>query len=139
MSNRSSIRSLGRSIRVCAFALLALGLFAPSAWASHCGWHVEGDARIRQELARLLEERGSGGGAPASPRCNGPSCSGQPAAPMPQPFAPPTLGDDWACTITPVTVEPDGIALLTPDETDARPVRRGPSIFHPPRLTPASA
>ena len=58
---------------------------------------------------------------------------------MPQPVAPPTIGDDWACTIAPLAIEPDGVTLLIPDETDARPVRRGPSIFHPPRRISASA
>jgi hypothetical protein len=51
--------------------------------------------------------------------------------------APPIPGDDWACTIAPVALEPGGIALLIPDEADARPIRRGPAIFHPPRRTSA--
>lgn len=132
---------MGRWVRACGLALLALGLFAPSARAGHCGWYVKGGEPFRQELARLLEGDGAvrrtTSPLPARPRCNGPSCSGQPAAPMAPAVAPPIPSDDWACTIAPVALGPDGIALHIPDEAGARPVRRGPAIFHPPRPTSA--
>jgi hypothetical protein len=48
-------------------------------------------------------------------------------------------GDDRACSVAPVALEPGDTSLLTPDEVDHRPIHRGPSIFHPPRPTSPAA
>jgi hypothetical protein len=142
MPSRSQSRSFRRALGLCSIALLAVGLLAPSAKASHCGRYVEEDARFRRAIADLLSsepgERPSVPIPPAPP-CSGALCSGQPAAPA-TPVATPTLIEDhWPCPVATVAIACDDSRPVTTDEADARPVRRGLSIFHPPRLPSSSA
>jgi hypothetical protein len=125
-----------RNLRGCSLALLLFGLLAPAARAEHCGRYIVAEAEYRQQLARLLEGVANDRlpGLPNAPEpCRGSLCSGQPAAPA-SPVATPTPpGEDWACPVA--TVEPRGLLshLRATDAAEARPIRRGPSIFHPPR------
>ena len=54
-SSRSPLRSIGRTAWMCSFALLTIGLFAPSETkAAHCGRYVMAEARFERDLTQLL-------------------------------------------------------------------------------------
>jgi hypothetical protein len=140
--SRSFTRSMSRIVRACGLALLTLGLFAPAANAQHCGRYVVAEGEFRQQVARLLEGGAEARlpGLPTAPEpCKGASCSGQPAAPASPTATPTPPCEDWACPV--VLAEPKAEPSLpdAPRSVDARPIGRGPSIFHPPRLALPSA
>jgi hypothetical protein len=140
--SRSFSRSLSRIVRACGLALLALGLFAPAAKAQHCGRYVVAEGEFRDQVARLLEAGTEARlpGLPAVPEpCKGASCSRQPAAPAPPVATPTTPGEDWPCPVVPVDPQAEPSLPDAPSSADARPICRGPSIFHPPRLALPSA
>jgi hypothetical protein len=137
----------GRLVRPLADALLVLlawALVAPSNARAGCSQPGNGPAG-RDHLAGFLDPLIVAGseapGAPASPAatparprpCSGPSCSAPTAPPAAPSVAVTRSVELWACLrAVPVPAEPRP-SVFPPLPCDLRPVRRGASVFHPPR------
>ena len=146
--NRSSTRSGLAILRLCGFALLAIGPFASgSAEAAHCGGYTRASAGFDAAMTRLFAPENADG-ATASPfsipipppaPCSGASCSGRDdAAPSvpPMPQAPSTSSADtqWAWKLAEAAASPDRARALATPEDDVRPIHVAAAIFHPPRV-----
>ncbi|HWE40213.1 MAG TPA: hypothetical protein VG406_26915 [Isosphaeraceae bacterium] len=134
--------SLGSVARWSAGALVALvaGSFcAPEASAAGCDHPttLDGPAGHFELLAKAgalpkLPRR------PASVPCSGPTCSNAPHAPSaPAPLVTLPTGE-WGCLAESLAISEARPSYDMPNPSAARPLHRGPSVFHPPR-TPLAA
>jgi hypothetical protein len=115
-------------------ALVAGALAAPEAKAAGCDHPTTlgGPAGHFEMLAKA-------GALPKVPRrpasipCSGPTCSNAPHAPSaPAPLVtPPTA--EWGYLAENPEISGARPSYHAPDPSSARPLHRGPSVFHPPR------
>ena len=127
---------------------LACGLLcAPSAVHADCASHLPDLSRFTLPFGQPRSHASPAHRTPSAPDgndpkpCSGPNCSSHrgpgplPTAPPPEP---PTHGEEWGCllTLTPRPGPTSGVRRL--DMATGRPVRRGASVFHPPRLSSIS-
>ena len=138
---RSFPRSTNSLLRMCFFALLGLGLLTPGIGrAGQCGWYSHPETRFDQERTSvtttdLSSDTDSMPGPIPVQRCKGSFCS------APSPVAPSVPvgtvngdGEQWLCPIDLLSLPPARSFLVEPDTTVRRPIGRGMSVFHPPRL-----
>jgi hypothetical protein len=115
---------------------------APSGASAACsrglvaGTSRESATTLLDGLLLAIDGASTAPQGPAKP-CNGPSCSGQRAAPT-APIAPsPSGGERWGCLTVEAPPRDVAMLLLPWSDPPARPSPRGLRIDRPPRL-PAS-
>lgn len=121
---------------------LACGLLsAPAAVHADCATHLPDLSRITLPFSQPPSHASPSHGAPSAPDspkpCSGPNCSSHrsPAPlPMAPPPGPPPHGEEWGCLLA-LTPRPGAACARLFDAAAGRPVRRGASVFHPPRLS----
>lgn len=127
------------------FALLACGLFAPTAARAGCGNHVPVSSYLSDRASPFdplilggLETRSADQTPPTTPTenprpCTGAMCSGQPGVP-PSPIATFSYpAEDWAWQTPPSSADDSTPAADPRAEAALRPTHFDPSVFHPPR------
>jgi hypothetical protein len=114
-------------------ALLAGCLFAPARADASCGDYVSVGSQSGHSDAPKPNEQSSQDRKRQQP-CHGPSCYGIPSS-LPLASAPPAPAreKEWAAVAFPtLSPEPRPLDALA-EYTDRHAVRRGSSVFHPPR------
>jgi hypothetical protein len=146
--NRYGRTSWLRFLTAALLALAAGAAVAPAAARASCGDYVTVAKPAAPSLPRSTplparpekvtpcsRHDSEGPVPPCRLPCYGPGCSGLPQpAPAPASAAGTSAGQDqWDCLlILPVCAHTEA-AAPQPDGTRGRPVRRGPSVYHPPR------
>jgi hypothetical protein len=141
-----AICSLGQSARRWAGAILALlacGWLAPASdRAEGCDFRDHRgalDAHFdRLAVAGALAPMpGLDASTPVDPPmpCSGAFCSGKPAVPSMPASPAPARAPQWACQAELPPLPSSEPLFDSSRDGDARPVRRPPSIFHPPRAS----
>ncbi len=139
-------QSRGCWIRLSAGAVFALAAtvgIAPATARAGCSHYVVSRTDTAAGLPHLdLLDPAHGASAsdvplvpPSGPKpCSGPMCSGgNPVAP-PVPAVPITVrAEQWGCLTALPPLDGPGTAAFLDSDPAARPVRRGPTIDHPPR------
>jgi hypothetical protein len=126
-------KRLNRMLLRVALALSVGCLFAPARADASCGDYVIVGSQSGHSDAPKPNEQSSQDRKQQQP-CHGPSCSGVPSS-LPLASAPPAPARDkeWAAVAFPtLLLEPRPLDVLA-EYTDWHAVRRGNSIFHPPR------
>jgi len=125
-------RRLHRWLLRVALALAAGCLFAPAQARASCGDYVTVGSESDHSKPNHTE-------TPQTPKrqqppCHGPSCSGNPSSlPLASAPAAPARERDWAAIAFPtLLLEPRPLDVLA-EFSDHHAVRRGGSVFHPPR------
>jgi hypothetical protein len=116
----------------------ASALVAPAPAAASCGDYVLLDTHADRPAGQTLLPPGrpqtpSQPDHKPPPPCHGPLCSRHPAAPPTPPVVVPVSAEEWGHL--PFLIRParPGPARSCREQTHARPVHRGPSVYHPPR------
>jgi hypothetical protein len=124
-----------RLLRV-ALAISISCLFAPAQARASCGDYVTVGSDSGHSTPNHTETSPT---RKRVPPCHGPSCSNLPASdPLATAPAAPSSDREWAALAFPI-IGPEPRPLDLPAECSARhAVRRGGSVFHPPRTTSTS-
>jgi hypothetical protein len=132
-------RRLNRQLLRVALALSVGCLLAPAQARASCGDYVTvGSESSHPDAPKPTDPHSSQDSKRQQRPCHGPSCSGLPS-PFPLASAPATPARDkeWAAAAFPTLVlEPGSLDALA-EYSDRHAVRRGSSVFHPPRMSRA--
>lgn len=119
--------------------LAAAVLCAPSRSTAGCSRYAEpATPHASSDLLDPMTLPGDAAGLPAPRKpaipCDGPSCSGRPAAPATSPVVPRLdRAERWGCLTTVVARDEASVRLLPPPEARRCAVRHGLRIDRPPR------
>jgi hypothetical protein len=127
-------KRLTRLLLRVALALAVGCLFAPAQARASCGDYVS----VGSDSGHPTPDNADTSQSPkrVPPPCHGPSCSGMPSSlPMAAPPAP-ALEKEIAAVACPTPLREPQPLDLTTECPDRDAVRRGCSVFHPPRTSP---
>lgn len=129
----TSVRRLARLFSM-PLALLSVALFTPATARAGCDspTHIERNPQTKPTDVSSTRKLPSD---PAKPcPCTGPTCTRRPVAPpaTPVPLERVT-SQDWGCPLLRSSLAPSSWTFALEEADFGDPVRRGSSIFHPPR------
>lgn len=134
---RSSLSLLLRVWRAaCVVAIVACSTSQRA--SAGCGDYVtilNASAASPHDAMSAMDDRG-GTETPVRPPCQGPNCSSSPTRQVPPPAPPVPTGQQVKDRVQRLELIGDADTpreSINTDNTSLRPIRRGSSIFHPPR------